>query len=85
MSHVTYHMSRVTNAQSPRPSSADSPIIHSGPVPYPKKAPINHGPKMLLKLSKLLNRIGNFVIILDLESSEPYLTPLFDEERPKKP
>ena len=46
---------------------------------------INHGQKTLLKWLQLLNRSCNFDVLLDLESSEPYLPTLFYEERQKKP
>ena len=53
---VTCHLPPVTNANSDRPSPADSPIIHSVLVPDPIKSQINHGQKTLLISSYLLNR-----------------------------
>ena len=45
---VTFHLPPGTNADSHEPSPADSPIIHSRLVPFPKKNLINHGPKTVI-------------------------------------
>ena len=81
MSHVTYHFPHVTNANSHRPSPADSPIIHSRLVPDPKKVLINHAIFFVKIKNKNFSRSCNFDVLLDLESSEPYLPTLFYKER----
>ena len=39
--------------------------------------------KIIVKTDKLLNRLCNFDVHLDLESLDPYLTMVFHEKRQK--
>ena len=81
MPHVTCHLPPVINANSHRPSPADSQITHSRLVPDKKKTLLNHGQKTVLKLFYLLDQSCNLYVLLDLQSLESYIPTKFYEER----
>ena len=72
-SHVTCHLPPVTNANSLRPSPADSSIIHSTLVPDPKNKLNNQGEKNIVKIVVSFEPIMQFYVLSDLESLETYL------------